>query len=247
MRPIEEVLEDSERNAVRTRELGSAHFRRGAFPLAAVVWTESAVNYLMRAMVGWRAAVDDPRLWLDACVDVSEEAVTGLATQPGLVGIFNRTPGAYSAMLRDRISSPVLGAAIDLDGELGRTAPLHARLDATLIRTLAWGHPDSGDSADGATTTGRLALLRRSFDTYLELVRAGGDPAERHRLTTDALANFRTRQRDGFHAGGLRTEGGGEYNTLLVDYRLAAIWRRNGWPPDGLDADSRIHLLPDTN
>jgi hypothetical protein len=246
VRPVEEILEDSQRNAAKTRELASSHFQRGAVPLAAVVWTESALNYLMRAILGWRAALDDPRPWLDACVDVSEEAVAGLSTEPGPVGTFNRTPGAYSALLRDRISSPVIGGAIDVDGEQGRTTPLEGRLDANLIRILARGETDPRD-ADGATTTGRLALLRRSFHTYFELARSGSDPADRLRLTTGAVAHFRARQRDGFYAGGLRVEGGGDYNVLLVDYRLAAIWARNRWSPSGLDSDARIHLLPDAD
>lgn len=245
MRPTEEILDDCKRNGGKARALASSHFERGAHPLAAVVWTESAVNYLMGAMLAWRAGLADPRPWLDACVDVSEEAVTSLASQPGLLGTFNRSPGAYSALLRNRLSSPVVGAAAHGEGDAGKTAPLEVRLDATLIRILVEGDPDPVHRADCAAPSGRLALLRRTFDTYVELARAGNDPAERVRLTSAAVANFRARRRNGFYAGGLRAEGGGDYNALLVDYRLAAIWRRNRWPTSGLDADARLHLLPD--
>jgi hypothetical protein len=247
VRPTEEILEDCERNAVRTRELAASHFERGAHPLAAVVWSESAVNYLMRAMLAWRASLDDPRPWLDACVDVSEDAVSSLASQPGFLRTFNRSPGAYSALLRDRVSSPVVAAAALAEGGPGTTPPLEVLLDAILIRILVEHDPDSVNGADGAATPGRLALLRRTFDTYVELARAGNDPTERVRLTSAAVANFRARRRDGFYASGQRAEGGGDYNALLVDYRLAAIWRRNRWPKSGLDADARQHLLPDAD
>jgi hypothetical protein len=245
LRTTEELCASYERDAAKTRALAEAAFDRGAYPVAATVWAESAVSYLMRAMFGWRAALDDPRPWLDACVDVSEVAVSNLLTQPQWLRQFAYAPGWYGALLRDRVSSPLFKQATSLDGGAGAPARLEARLDAALVRMLAEDSEAAGAAIEASPSTGRLALMRRSFDTYIGLVRAGHEPTERARLTSDAVANYRGRRRDGFFAGGLRSEGGGEYNDLLVDYRLAAIWRRNRWSILGLEPEVRVHLLPD--
>jgi hypothetical protein len=245
VRTIEELCGSYEDNAAKTRDAATSAFERGAYPVAATVWGESTVSYLMRAMFGWRAALDDPRPWLDACVDVSEIALMNLITHPQWARQFNLAPGSYSAVLRDRVASPLLQQTSPADSGSATSAPLEARLDASLLRLLAEDVADPGETFPVPASSGRLALVRRSFDTYAELARAGHEPAERLRLTSEAAANFRARRRDGYYAGGLRSEGGGDYNDLLVDYRLAAIWRRNGWSTAGLDPDVRIHLLPD--
>ena len=247
MRTTEELCASYEGNAAKTQALAEAAFDRGAYPVAATVWSESAVSYLMRAMFGWRAALDDPRPWLDACVEVSEVAASNLQSQPQWLRQFTIAPGWYGAFLRDRVSSPLFERATSIEHSAGPTAPLEARLDAALVGLLTEGGEPAGAAIDGSPSTRRLALMRRSFDTYAELARVGDEPTERVRLASDAVANYRARRRDGFYAGGLRSEGGGDYNELLVDYRLAAIWRRNRWPTSGLEPDVRIHLLPDSD
>jgi hypothetical protein len=247
LRSIHELCASYEGDAAKTRVLAESAFDRGAHPVAATVWADSAVSYLMRALFGWRAALDDPRPWLDACVDVSEVAVKNLLTQPQWLRQFAFAPGWYGALLRDRVSSPLFEHVTSLDGGAGTPARLEARLDAGLVRVLADDGATPGDDFQAPPSSGRLALMRRSFDTYAELTQAGGDPTERVRLASDAVANYRARRRNGFYAGGLRSEGGGDYNDLLVDYRLAAIWHRNRWPTSELEPDVRIHLLPDSD
>ena len=246
MRTTEELCASYERDAAKTRVLADEAFQRGAYPVAASVWAESAVSYLMRAMFGWRAGLDDPRPWLGACVDVSEVATNNLLVQPQWLEQFNFAPGWYSALLRDRVTSPLFERLTSGDSGTGATAPLEKKLDAALVRLLAEEGATAGDVFPALPSSGRLALLRRSFNTYAELAGAGDAPM-RGRLTSDAVANYRARRTNGFYAGGLRSEGGGDYNELLVDFRLAAIWHRNRWPRSSVDADARIHLLPDTD
>jgi hypothetical protein len=247
VRTIEELCGSYEGNAAKTRDAAASAFERGAYPVAASVWAESAVSYLMRAMIGWRAALDDPRPWLDACVDVSEIAAMNLITQPQWARQFNFAPGSYSAVLRDRVAGPLFEHISPGDPGATRSLPPEASRDAFLVALLAKDGANLGETFRAPESSGRLALMRRSFDTYVQLAQAGQEPADRLRLTSDAVANYRARRQNGYYAGGLRSEGGGEYNDLLVDYRLAAIWRRNRWSTAGLDPGIRIHLLPDSD
>ena len=241
MRSTEELCGSYEQNAAKTRDLGSEALDRGAFPVAATVWGESALSYLMRAMLGWRAAMDDPRPWLDGCIEVSELAVERLAAQPVWIKQFNHAPGSFSALLRGRYSSQTISSHVSIGLVAGATPP-GAAADASLVRGLAEGEWDATPTPEA---TGRLALMSKTFATYAALARNGADLTDRLRLTSDAVSNYRARRKNGYYVGGLRSEGGGEYNELLVDYRLAAIWHRYGWPAEDVDSDTRVHLLPD--
>ena len=244
MRTLDELCDSYEGNAAKARDAAASAFERGAYPVAATVWAESAVSYLMRAMFGWRAALDDPRPWLDACVDVSETAASMLTGQPQWLRQFNVGPGTYSALLRDHVAGPLFEHISTMPSDANGNLPPEHGLDAGLVSLLAESRADPERSFQVHAASGRQALMRRSYETYAELARAGHEPAERLRLAAAAVANYRARRTNGYYVGGLRSEGGGDYNDLLVDYRLAAIWHRRGWSTAGLDPGIRIHLLP---
>ena len=87
---------------------------------AAQRWINAAFNFdqaaqchFMRALIGWRTGLLDPVADLNATVQVSEEAVSMIRTTDVGVARYSLDPGpgAFSAILLDRLTSPIIDEA----------------------------------------------------------------------------------------------------------------------------------------
>lgn len=69
-------------------------------------------------------------------------------------------------------------------------------------------------------------LSATTYLTYAKLLQASA--AEQQNIVDQAIALFQQRAKNSFFSGSDAAEGGGPYNSLAVDYRLAAIMKKVG-------------------
>jgi hypothetical protein len=77
-----------------------------------------------------------------------------------------------------------------------------------------------------------LALL--SFQTYFDLLDAAGDQTRIAELAAQGDALYQRRAKDVFYANGSLLSAGGDENSIMVDYQLAAILQKVGFKGESL-------------
>ena len=223
---------------------------------AAQRWINAASNYsdaarchFMRALIGWRTGLIDPVADLKATVEVSEEAVSMIrSTDVGVARyMLDPGPGAFSAILLDRLTGPIIDEAGREPPPLPRQSLLRRDtvIEASLISVLTGGPVGEGAFlAASAAKAKRTALYGETYQAYFELAAVPiGEPRAAWSQTSRLVALFAKRRHNGYIGGGLDHLGGDLNNDRVVDYHLAAIWRTRGWDPSGLPPAERLHAL----
>jgi hypothetical protein len=72
------------------------------------------------------------------------------------------------------------------------------------------------------------SLAVESYITYHRLLRSS-EHCDVKATVDRSIALFEKRKNNGFYGGGEQTDGGGDYNAITVDYRLAAIMKKIGY------------------
>lgn len=107
-------------------------------------------------------------------------------------------------------------------------------LDAILGYGLLdkWDHEAWTCALDQLRRMKGTALAVDSYTTYHQLLHSAlGDPKP---LVERAISLFAKRKSNAFYSGGEQTDGGGPYNAITVDYRLAAIMKKIGYDSDSV-------------
>lgn len=217
-------------------------------------WALALQNYgqavshrFQRALVGWRSGTLDPVPDVEATREVSEAAIEFMSNADvgPLRALFDPVPGAYGSLLIDRLDS----RAVAETGRLAvrpvpRGLTVDRTLDGWLVSAILGRDPGAGpDVATGLGRGKRTVLVSETYSTYFALAALSGDEvAVATTLTQRGLELFARRRRDGYYSGGVPYEGGGPDNSVVVDFRLAAIWHARGWDPSGLAAEERVHV-----
>ena len=74
----------------------------------------------------------------------------------------------------------------------------------------------------------RTLLAGETYRNYFALLNSGSDHAKGNALIMIGEGLFERRKKDSYFSGSDQTEGGGQENQLVVDYRLAAAIKQAG-------------------
>ena len=190
--------------------------KKQSLELAVLNVNEQFKCYLMQGLIQWRNQVESPRT---ALVQAVQSFVSGVEFIESMRG-----NGAVEELCFEKamIVAYLVGGSVDAPSEF--TVSSDRKLDYFIGK---WLHADELDrdyeSHLASLTDEKLAC--QTYRTYMELMTGdGGNP------DTIAIACqlFDLRKRDSFFSGGDQTEGGGSDNVFTVDFRLAAICKKNG-------------------
>lgn len=228
-----------------TADAAMSHRRAGNSIGALHNWSQAAKNHFMRALIGQRAGLLDPRPDLRLSMDLSEKAASFIA-EPGVAPLrtlFDPVPGAYSALILREPGAAAIGL---LSQNAVWPPPKGTTPDMPLEAWLARGllGETCRPGRDRAVLLGRLKRLRllsQTFVAYFDLSAVASE-AEASELTRIALELFSQRRRDDYYSGGVDYQGGGMENDIVIDFHLAAIWRVRGWDLSTLPPDVRQHV-----
>jgi hypothetical protein len=246
MRPPTEILDLFAEWAESATHIASDAAAKDNVPLALQNWSEAATDHFSRGLIGWRTQLTDPMADLVATVDVSGAAIAFVRSHDAepFRDAFDPVPGAFAALLLDLVGAPTIDELERATTAVpGPGVPVYRRLAAWLARAIRGEPTGPGRAlARACGSVKRYTLLADSYATYFDLVDADVAGPAAVTLTRRALELFAAREHDGFFAGGIQYESGGEYNDLVVDFRLAAIWRARGFDVGRLEPGERVHV-----
>jgi hypothetical protein len=179
---------------------------------------------LMIGLILWRRG-QSPRRPLEAALDAFIEH------RPALKAI---NPNMFGASTVPEKTAMIVGFLLGRRIEPWFAYAHHNVPDARLDCLLAMGLEDcfpqevARNELSAVRANATLALLADTYQTYFEILEASN---HEHASTTIELAelHYRARAQDEFYVGGEHTDGGGATNSLIVDYRLAAVLKRIGY------------------
>ena len=210
----------------------------GNFYFAAANYSQAFSSRLLQGLVLWHHNLGDPRPALQQALEVSHSALDDLAALSVGVSIwkhFDRTPAIYLSYLLSGAAGPLFcDSPHDCQFPLWQTDHMaYARqaLDIGLLQAVATGAPDASweDAISTIAIKKRMRLLAETYRTYMALLlaaRAANWPAV-VAAASQAVGFYSQRSRNDFYSNGA-TDGGGPYNPLVVDYRLAALVKCTG-------------------
>lgn len=174
-------------------------------------------------MLAWREG-GSPRPFFEEAIDDFIMYRNDLASRGMTTAKLPNTEAVFIATLLDRQSAFVLGACeLDVCGDVF--------LDCHLAKRLL-GLPADDSMQAGFERLGkrakRHALAIRTYEVYFHLIALDSSSADVEQSVAAADANYAARRRDGYYSGGHSTNGGGEANDFVIDYRLAAIMKYRG-------------------
>jgi hypothetical protein len=242
------LLESYDESAREAAEFAGLALANGNVALALQDWSQQSKSHFFRALVAWRTGLIDPVPDLKATVDVSDSAVAFFPSTDSdpLRMAFDSVPGAYAAVILGDADRPIVNELAHIAvPRVPRNVPPDTPLEAWLVRALTGADPTKGRAlALALGRQKRLGLLATIFTTYFDLADVNrADSRQAQAQTRRALELFGRKRRDGFYAGGIQYEGGDEYNDVVIDFHLAAIWRVRGWDPSGLTDEERRHVV----
>lgn len=187
-------------------------------------------NQFELALFEWRAG-KDPRPALNDCIDTAFQYLASIHEYGR--DVFDRPTDTWSI---------VYAAAFLLD----RSFPRVIDLSGQALDDPVWALPEIMVNAlyDQPTSDGRAILERLrgpankeivcdTFETYFDLLEGDAANADFASLVARAEVNYRRRKRGNEYIG-WTYNGGGEDNPWVVDWRLAAILKKKGWPNEGI-------------
>ena len=217
-----EMIDFFGQQAERTRLGMNASQSSSNYQLAAVNCRQAFKCRLMQGLICWRQG-NDPTEFLSLSVNGLKE------DWKSLVAI-----GGDNAKLADTPAErmPFILCLLELSGSAGcKTNGLESDrlLDAVLGQWLldgSWMESLWNTGIDQLHRPGQ-ELAYESYSVYAAIAKSRSSEAAR--LIDRGNALFENRHTDKFYCGGDQTEGGGNDNTIIVDYRLASLAKRIGY------------------
>jgi len=215
--------------------------------------SEAYYAHLMVGLLKWRQRSSDPSEDIGRTIDTAKESFVVRQGFGSISGLWHNNHAA-SAMLLKGLLDGEIEDTILRDGLPGMSqwglCPLDSIglvLDAALIWAVRNGlRPHGWDEVlNRIRPKKRLALLLDTYANYMTLIEESWLKTVDRILDTAHAGHrlFERRRRSSYFSGGRQTEGGGLDNSLVVDYRLAALLR---WCPPScieiLDQEAFPHL-----
>lgn len=132
------------------------------------------------------------------------------------------------------IISYLNGEAMHLEYHYASADMPEQRLDYLIASTLFFNFTSVEFNVDASKEIKMLAtrpdghLASRTYQTYFDILDRSSKGLSIEASLQKAEELFELRARDAFYSGGDQTEGGGEDNKIVRDYRLAAILKKAG-------------------
>ena len=177
---------------------------------------------LMQGLVTWRVG-ENPRTILESAVDTALENAAMLTK-------LNPNARINIDLLFERVKiiGFLIGKPIELLINSSDFEAPDKKLDCLLASALNAEYYENEIEAEIVKLSqikgGDLAA--RSYQTYFDILDLSSKNRSVAGLVNQAEKLFAGRSSDGFYAGGEQTEGGGLDNSLVVDYRLAAVLKK---------------------
>lgn len=185
--------------------------------------------FLMQGLIGWRCGISSPVNPFRECLAFVRQGYLTWQTMSGTSTTLTLHLPLEKAMF---VAFLVNESAIALD--------LHGLVADRLLDAIL------GDGLQGnwdeETWTSGLEQLRQvkgsalaveSYTAYYRLLRSSQD-SDATGTVEKAISLFEKRKSNGFYSTGEQSDGGGNYNAITVDYRLAAIMKKIGYKSDSV-------------
>lgn len=170
-------------------------------------------------MFAWREG-GNPRPFFTEAIDDLVMYRDDLASRAMTTAMLPNRTAVFIASLLGRQSEFELGECeLDVCGDLF--------LDCHLAKRLQ-GLPADEDvraGFDQLRKAKRHTLAIGTYEAYFHLIGLNASSDGVEQSVGIAEANYAARRKDAYYSGGHTTEGGGESNELMIDYRLAAIMK----------------------
>lgn len=197
--------------------------------LAAFNLGQGLKAYLMQGLIGWRCGITSP-------VGPFREALT-----------FVRQGFSTWQTMKGRSAARALHLPLEkatfvafLVNETAITFDFHDLVAERLLdANLAHGLHDEWDEESWANGVEQLRQTRGStlavetYTTYYRLLRYSHTGDVKVNVERAVLL-FEKRKSNSFYSGGEQTDGGGDYNAITVDYRLATIMKKVRYKSDSI-------------
>jgi hypothetical protein len=193
----------------------------GNYYLATLNIGEEFKCRLMQGLITWRISSGSPVVAIKAAVSRVYDGIE-LTTRFNMGDVTKDLPMEKAS---------IVGFLVDLPSPVFSTSNLVSErlLDAVLARGLrdSWDDVAWYNGIEQLQKRKGAALAVETYSTYRQLICDPSQDQSKH-LIDLAGRLFQKRAKDPFFTGGDQTEGGGADNAVTVDYRLAAIMKRNG-------------------
>lgn len=192
--------------------------------LAACNLGQGLKSYLMQGLVGWRSGIMSPVGPFREALAFVRQGYSAWQTMNGSV-----TARALHLPLEKAalVAFLVNKSAVTFDFH-------ELAADRLLDANLRLGLQDEWHEEMWASGLEQLRQLKGStlavetYTTYHRLLHFTQD-GEAEAAVEMATSQFERRKSNGFYSSGEQTDGGGNYNAITVDYRLAAIMKKIGY------------------
>lgn len=193
------------------------------------MWAEAHIQI---GLVQWRRG-KDPRPEFTAGLDAVDQGIAeaiNRKAEPGDIDQLKLHVAQPIAYLMGR-NLPVLeGEALRTD-ELPDVVADHLLADALFDRPYKDRLPVV---IEALASKKRQMLALVSFQTYFNLLDAGGDPARIAQLAAEGDANYLRRKKNVFYSHGALLSAGGDDNDILLDWQLAAVLKKVGFTGESI-------------
>jgi len=229
---IPEMIEFCDEQIQGTRRGMDAAHSTGNYQLAALNCRQAFKLRLMKGLIEWRIGTDPS--------DSLHEVVSGFAADWATVSTVGGSEAKTADVPAERVAfvsyligvpSPIYPTFVGLEND--------RILDFVLGDWLVNASFDEGAWKQGMNQLRRMGrraeLAVQTFELYKAIAHAAG--ADLSVFSHEGEKLFTKRKSDSYFSGADQTEGGGEDNSLTVDYRLAALLKHAG-----IDNASSMHV-----
>ena len=218
------------RQPVERSKVGFEAARTASNPdLAAYNLGQGLKAYLMQGLVGWRCGIMSPvSPFREAMAFVRQgnlawQTMNGSSTTRTL-----QVPLEKAFFIAFLVNERAI--TVDLDDLVADRL-----LDANLGLGLQgeWNEETWASGLEQLRQIKGSTLAVESYATYHRLL-CSSQESEARAAVEKATSQFEKRKSNGFYSSGEQTDGGGNYNPITVDYRLAAIMKKIGYKGDSV-------------
>jgi hypothetical protein len=212
-----QILQSHVRRVEQSRRAWEDARSSGNWDVVALNVAETFRGCLFQGLLRWRHGFGSPVPPLQEAVGWMQKGIDQLKAsgERSLIEI----PAELAGIVSFLVEMPPPSA-------VATTPQADRLLDAVLAKALR-GDWDSEFWESGLQDLRKVkgsGLSVETYVTYAQLLHAA--TPRQAELINRAEDLFRQRARNGFFAGGYETDGGGPYNALAVDFRLAAIMKK---------------------
>lgn len=221
---IQQILDLEQQHIDRSRKGVEIASSNGNADLLALNVGQAFKGHLMQGLIRWRHGVSEPAsTFREGLAFLRREYSTWQSMSGGNSSGSIHLPIEKANFLAALVNDPLLPCG-------GEQVAVDRSLDVLLARDLqdlsTDGHWDNQLKRLGQIKG--AALASESYAAYHALLRASAS-TDVEKFVAKAVSQFDRRKGDRYYRGGEATDGGGDNNSLTVDYRLAAIMKRIGY------------------